>query len=119
MIAVADNHTLSTALRNLIANAVKFTPIGGTIEFNILERTADEIVFEIKDSGAGIPALQIPKLFQIESKIITTGTANEKGSGLGLLLVKEFIDKNNGKIQLISEIGKGTSAILTLPLAKI
>ncbi len=119
VIAFADNHTLSTALRNLISNAVKFTPIGGTIEFNILEQTSDEIVFEIKDSGAGIPAHQIPQLFQIESKIITTGTANEKGSGLGLLLVKEFIDKNNGKIQLISEIGKGTSAILTLPLAKI
>lgn len=119
VIVFADNHTLSTALRNIISNAVKFTPIGGTIEFNIIEQTADTIVFEIKDSGEGIPAHQIPKLFQIESKIVTTGTANEKGSGLGLLLVKEFIDKNNGNIQLISEIGKGTSAILTLPLAKI
>ena len=114
-IIVADNNTINTAIRNLISNAVKFTPIGGSIEFNLLTMQDDTIQFEIKDSGKGIPKESMEKLFKIDSKVITTGTLNEKGSGLGLLLVKEFVEKNQGTISLQSEINKGTRAILTFP----
>lgn len=110
-----DNNTINTAIRNLVSNAVKFTPIGGTIEFNLLSSTSNTIQFEIKDSGNGIPKEAMEKLFKIDSKIITTGTLNEKGSGLGLLLVKEFIEKNFGTVEIKSEVGNGTSAILSFP----
>lgn len=111
----ADNNTINTAIRNLVSNAVKFTPIGGRIEVNMIEQKNAMVVFEIKDNGVGIPERVKDNLFKIDSKVITTGTSNEKGSGLGLLLVKEFIEKNSGSITLQSEVGVGTRAILSFP----
>lgn len=111
----ADNNTLDTAIRNLVTNAIKFTPQQGTIDFNLLDVTPDMVLFEISDSGVGIPPDSLSKLFRIDSKVITIGTANERGSGLGLLLVKEFIEKNNGTIALESKINFGTKAKISLP----
>ena len=111
----ADNNTLDTAIRNLVTNAIKFTPQQGTIDFNLLDVTPDMVLLEISDSGVGIPPDSLSKLFRIDSKVITIGTANERGSGLGLLLVKEFIEKNNGTIALESKINFGTKAKISLP----
>lgn len=110
----ADNNLTHTIFRNILSNAIKFTPEGGTIQ---LSATAEEkyINISVADSGVGIPDEKIPKLFKLEKNFSTRGTNNEEGTGLGLVLVKEFVDKNNGRIQVKSEIGKGTVFTISLP----
>lgn len=108
-----DYHTLSTCFRNLITNAIKFTPNNGKITIASYEDD-DSINVIITDTGVGIPKGNLDKLFEIDKKIVTAGTNKEKGSGLGLLLTKEFIEKNNGILKIESEVNKGTKAIITL-----
>ncbi len=118
----ADPEMLKTVLRNLITNAIKFTHPGGTIAvsayYPVLPVTANgqkRIVFVVKDSGIGIDSQDIHKLFQISSKFSKQGTASEKGTGLGLLLSKEFVEKSGGRIWVESEPGKGSSFYFDLP----
>jgi len=111
----AHKHSVNTVVRNLVANAIKFTPEGGTVTVNA-QHGKGEVLVSITDTGVGIPASVIGKLFRIDTKHSTKGTADEKGTGLGLILCKEFIEKNGGTIGVQSEEGKGSTFYFTLPL---
>lgn len=107
-----DKYTMSFMIGNIVNNAVKFTPEGGSI--NIASKSDSEwIELLIRDTGVGMSEKQINKLFRIEESNSTLGTNNEKGTGLGLILCKEFIKKNGGDIRVESEIGKGSIFIIT------
>ena len=109
-----DKNMLDAILRNLISNALKFSYSGQKVE--ILARQKDNFVeVEVKDQGMGMDHRAVETLFDPERKVNSTGTNNEKGTGLGLFIVKEFVEKNNGSIRVESSTGKGTSFILTLP----
>ena len=110
----ADKAMISTILRNLISNAIKFTNPGGSIVISA-EQKQDEVMITVSDNGTGIKKESIDKLFRIEESTSTTGTQNEKGTGLGLLLCKEFILKHKGRIWVESEWGKGSEFHFTLP----
>ncbi|MEG8946497.1 PAS domain S-box protein [Rosettibacter firmus] len=114
----ADENLLLQAFNNLISNSIKFTNPGGKItvsaNINIEKRN---VQFVIEDTGIGIKKDDLPKLFKIDSKFTTTGTAGEKGSGLGLSLVHEIISKHGGDIWVESEYGKGTKFIFTIPIS--
>lgn len=110
---IADNKMLETIIRNIISNAIKFTPEGGKIIVSS-EDIDDKLRVNIKDTGVGIPEDKIPQLFNISSNYSTLGTQKEKGTGLGLVLCKEFIDLNKGTIEVKSELGKGTTFSITL-----
>lgn len=112
----ADRKMVNTVLRNLLSNALKFTEIGGKVVISAVS-SKNEVTFTIADNGVGIPKEKIDKLFSIDDNISTLGTSQEVGTGLGLLLCKEFIDKNNGKIRVESNEGTGSSFIFTLPIA--
>lgn len=103
----ADPDMLETIIRNLLSNAVKFTNKNGKISILAKQREGAVLV-EIEDSGVGIDSENMNKLFSISSNYSTQGTNKEEGSGLGLVLCKEFVEKHNGKIWVESEVGKGT-----------
>ena len=97
IIITADEKMISTVLRNLISNAIKFTPNGGTIHIDAIRMTG-QVEISISDTGIGMTPETIENLFRIETSFTTRGTGNEKGSGLGLLLCKEFVEKHGGRI---------------------
>lgn len=111
----ADREMINTVLRNLITNAIKFTESDGKI---IISTTVDNNsrIISITDNGVGISMERIEKLFVIDNNNSTPGTKNEKGTGLGLILCKEFIVKNNGTIWAESNPGNGTCFHFSLPL---
>jgi signal transduction histidine kinase/tetratricopeptide (TPR) repeat protein len=109
-----DIETLATVIGNCVNNAIKFSHEGGIIEVNAL-RTDSTIEIRIKDNGIGIDSSLIPNLFMIDKSNSTEGTANERGSGLGLILCKEFVELNDGKIIIESEKQKGTTVIISIP----
>jgi len=111
----ADKNMLNTVIRNLLSNAIKFTPERGRIEISS-EQKENEVEILISDTGVGIRPQDIDKIFRIDINHSTIGTAEEKGSGLGLILCKEFIEKNGGKIWVESEEGKGSKFYIRLPL---
>lgn len=110
----SDKNTLSTVIRNLLANAVKFTPEKGTITL-FTNDLNESIEFHIKDTGVGIKEENAAKLFNIDTNYTTLGTAEEEGTGLGLILCKEFVEAGGGKIWVESEPGKGSDFIFTIP----
>ncbi len=112
--AFADKSMISTTIRNLVSNAIKFTPHGGTINISAYEKERFVIV-TIKDNGTGISPETVEKLFNISKKISTLGTQGETGTGLGLALCKEFIEMNNGRIWVESELDKGSLFHFTIP----
>ena len=110
-----DYQMIHTVLRNIISNAIKFTDLNGTI--TIVNKAYDNFVeISVIDTGVGIKQDRINDLFRIDAQVSTIGTANEKGTGLGLLLCKEFIETNGGNIWVKSEIGKGSQFIFTIPV---
>lgn len=111
----ADENMLRTVLRNLISNAIKFTNIGGKIHIYATLKQ-EHVEISIADNGIGINKEKSKMLFEIISNTTTVGTANENGSGLGLVLCKEFVNKNGGEIWVESEEGKGSNFKFTLPL---
>ncbi|MBU8892867.1 MAG: PAS domain-containing protein [Bacteroidales bacterium] len=115
--AYADPQMINTVLRNLVNNAVKFTDSGKEVVVNA--RKEDKFLeVEVKDQGVGISPENLEKLFRIDVKYKTIGTSGEKGTGLGLILCHEFIQKNYGTIWCKSELGKGTSLYFTIPCEK-
>jgi len=110
----ADRNMLTTVLRNLASNAIKFTDKGGKIEIYAKQEDT-HIIISVSDNGVGIKPTTITKLFDITQKVSTEGTANESGTGLGLLLCKEFVEKNGGEIWVESEVGKGSDFKFSLP----
>jgi len=113
---LADHTMFHSILQNLISNALKFTHSGGLI-FVSAQDIPDFVVISISDSGIGISKENIEKLFRADKHYSTMGTNNEQGTGLGLVLCKELIEKNGGEIWVESEIGKGSRFIFTLPKA--
>ena len=111
----ADERMLQSIFRNLLTNAIKFTPAGGTVEISTEIKDGNCIV-SITDSGIGIPRETIENLFRIDKKIQTFGTNDETGSGFGLIITKELIEYNGGAISIVSEEGKGTIVSFTLPV---
>jgi signal transduction histidine kinase len=111
----ADYKMIDTVLRNLISNSIKYTPPGGKIEIIVDVKNNNAVIF-IKDNGVGIDEETQKKLFTI-GDIKSTGTSGEKGTGLGLLLCKDFIEKNKGTISVESSPGKGSTFIFTIPLS--
>ncbi|NBC83116.1 MAG: hypothetical protein GVY19_07015 [Bacteroidetes bacterium] len=110
----ADKNMIMTILRNLISNSIKFTHKNGRIDV-YAEQNPSNITITVSDNGIGIEPEILNKLFDISQKITTDGTANEKGTGLGLLLCKEFVERHNGKIWVESEIGNGSAFSFTIP----
>jgi PAS domain S-box-containing protein len=110
----ADLNMLNSVFQNLISNAIKFTPEGGTIEVSST-LTEKFIEVSITDSGIGIKPGDLSKLFRIDSHFSTKGTNNEEGTGLGLILCKEMIEKHRCTIWAESEYGKGTTFKFTIP----
>lgn len=113
---LADANMLKIVLRNLVSNAIKFTNPGGQIDIRT-EQTASTLTVTVSDNGVGIAPGTINSLFDISQKITTAGTSNEKGTGLGLLLCKEFVEKHDGKIWVESVQGKGSDFKFTLPIS--
>lgn len=113
----ADLNMFSTVFRNLLANAIKFTPEKGKISIH-LAKSDGFCEITVKDNGVGISPENLEKLFRLDSNHSTLGTNGEKGTGLGLILCKEFVEKHQGKIWIESEFGKGSSFKFTLPLKK-
>ncbi len=114
----ADREMLFTVLRNLISNSLKYTPECGSVNVTAV-RNGNETEITVFDTGVGIHKEDIPKLFRIDITHSTPGTDQEKGTGLGLLICKEFIEKNNGNICIESEPGKGTKFTINLLAAEI
>ncbi|MHC1774555.1 MAG: PAS domain S-box protein [Lentimicrobium sp.] len=114
LLAYADKTMVSTIVRNLVSNAIKFTNAGGNVTVKA-ERNQSNLLISVCDNGVGIKPEAIGKLFRIEESISTKGTGNEKGTGLGLILCKEFVENHGGKIWAESEGGKGSKFSFTIP----
>jgi len=111
----ADVNMFSMVFRNLVSNAIKFTNENGNISI-FIKKKHNFCEVTVSDNGVGISAENIQKIFSLDSNHSTPGTKGEKGTGLGLILCKEFIEKHNGKIWVESEVGKGSRFIFTLPV---
>ena len=113
---VCDPNMIAVVLRNLLMNAIKFSYSGTHIEIGFEER-AGTVSVSVKDSGTGMSEQVSSGLFKLAGNVTRTGTANEQGTGLGLILCKEFVEKNNGAIRVESELSKGSAFYITLPKA--
>jgi len=116
VVVYADRQMVHSILQNLVANAIKFTPPEGKVSISIVA-TGTNAVVTVADTGVGMNEAQIQKIFSSDYlSSTTTGTAGEAGTGLGLLLCRQFVEKNGGRIQVVSDSGKGTTFTFTLPL---
>ena len=109
-----DVSMITTVLRNLLSNAIKFTSQYGIIKIKV-EKDDKMVKVSVIDNGVGISNQDLEKLFKIDSNPTTIGTSQEKGTGLGLILCKDFVERNGGKIWVESELEKGSSFIFTIP----
>lgn len=113
----ADADMIETVIRNLVSNAIKFTNTEGTIKVNAVDER-DFVRVEIQDNGVGMKPEIAGSLFKIDAHVTTKGTKDEKGTGLGLIICKEFVEKHNGTISVASEVGHGTTISFTIPQIK-
>lgn len=114
-----NESSVKTVIRNLLSNAIKFSHDHSAIEIKTeVSDTNNKVIISIKDDGVGIPKENINKLFKIETSFTTYGTNNEKGTGLGLILCKQLIEKINGSIWVKSKENEGTTFFIALPLNK-
>jgi signal transduction histidine kinase len=109
----ADKNMMFSVIQNLLTNAIKFSDENGKIIIKTAEK-GDKTEITISDNGRGITEQNLTKLFKVDEIVTTTGTGGEQGTGLGLILCKEFVEKNNGEISVESKIGKGTKVTITL-----
>ncbi len=112
--AFADPNMVQTVIRNLMANAIKFTEQGGGVKISA-EYREGKALMSVRDTGIGMTSKQMENIFSIDQKTSTPGTAGEVGTGLGLPLCKEMIERNKGKIWVESDPGEGSSFHFTLP----
>lgn len=116
-LVLADREMLKTTLRNLVNNALKYTHPQGTVIIST-QKSEGYLQFTVSDTGMGIPSEYIDRLFEIDCSLSQEGTGKEKGTGLGLILCKEFVEKQGGTIWVESEVGKGSDFHFTIPLGK-
>ncbi len=114
IMVTADENMLRTVIRNLISNAIKFTPKNGIVSIEAEEKER-KVVISISDTGIGMSRDTIETLFKMETSFSSRGTENEKGTGLGLLLCRDFVEKHGGKIWVESEPGKGSRFLFSIP----
>ncbi|MFH0734675.1 MAG: ATP-binding protein [bacterium] len=114
IIIYADENMFNSIIRNLISNAIKYTPINGLIILFARNINNNELEFSVTDSGIGIPQDILHNLFKIEEKVSRTGTNKEQGTGLGLILCKEFVEKHGGKIWVKSKENEGSVFYFTI-----
>ncbi len=114
---LADEEMMLTILRNLLSNAIKFTNDNGRVAITGLVTDDHKVQISMQDNGVGMADDVLKSLFAIDKKITSAGTKNEKGTGLGLILCKEFIEKHNGGIWVVSILGKGSCFTIELPMA--
>jgi signal transduction histidine kinase len=112
-----DSKMITTVIRNLVSNALKFTHRNGKIVLSVEEINSHKVAVHIADNGTGMEKETLDTLFELGGTTSSAGTENEPGSGFGLILCKEFVEKNNGKIDIQSQKGKGTTVRFSLPLA--
>lgn len=110
----ADSNWTRIVIRNLLTNAIKYTHNNGKVTLSVKD-VEDFVSITVADNGVGISSEDIPKLFDMDMKFTMLGTSNEKGNGLGLLLCKEFVEKQGGKIWVESKLGEGSQFTFTLP----
>ncbi len=110
----ADENMMQSVFNNLLTNAIKFTNRNGEINITS-DKCEDMICFSVKDNGVGMDAKQKTLLFEMNKSFTTPGTTNEKGSGLGMILCKDFIEKHGGKIWVESSVGIGSEFFFTVP----
>jgi len=111
----ADKNMLQTVIRNLVSNAIKFTPKGGKISLNAKVSEDKSVEVSVKDSGIGMNPVMMDNLFRLDVRTNRPGTEGEASTGLGLILCKDFIEKQGGKIWVESEEGKGSVFYFTVP----
>lgn len=117
IVVYADMNMIKTVIRNLLSNAVKFTPEGGTVTISATKEK-NLIRVNVQDNGVGIDPEDLPKILNPEVHFSKEGTAQEAGTGLGLILCKGFIEKNNGELSVKSVVNDGTQFIFSLPTPK-
>jgi len=117
LVVYADRNMVSTILRNLVTNAIKFSETDNVVKIIAVKNT-EEIVITVCDNGIGMSQEELDSLFRIDVHHTTLGTVGEEGTGVGLILCKELVDNNGGKIWAESEIGKGSKFMFTLPSSK-
>jgi PAS domain S-box-containing protein len=117
IIVNVDVNMINAVFRNLITNAIKFTPSEGKITLKAIPE-GDKVIVSVADTGVGMSRETISKLFKISEKVSKPGTENEPGTGLGLILCKEFVEKNGGTINVESEEGRGSIFSFSLPVVK-
>jgi len=115
--AVADENHIKVILRNLISNAIKFTPDKGSIKLSTTIAN-NELIVSVTDNGKGMSTVEMDKLFFLNTHFSHSGTSGEKGTGIGLLLCRELVELNGGRLRVNSRIGKGSTFYFNLPLAK-
>jgi len=115
LIVYGDMSTINTIFRNLISNGIKFTNKGGCVTIGCADQSGDYCEIYVQDNGVGILPEKLEKLFSVSKSFTTRGTNNESGTGLGLILVKEFVDMNNGQISVESQVGIGTTFKIKFP----
>ncbi len=115
-IVYADEEMITVVMRNLISNAIKFTHRGGTITI-FTRKENDTVVFGVKDTGVGIPEEKLQHMFKASTNYTNPGTEGETGTGLGLIICKDFVEKNGGKIWIESKQGEGSMFYFSLPQA--
>ena len=115
-IVYADEDLLRSLFQNLISNAIKFTEIGGSVRIYSEKVQDDKLIFTIADNGVGMSAEKISTLFKIDQNTSSPGTNKEAGTGIGLLLCKEIVEKHNCKILVKSKIGEGSRFSFTMNL---
>lgn len=113
----ADKNVLISIIQNLLSNAIKFTPEGGKV-FISAENRDNLVHIGIRDTGIGMSETQLRGLFDINSTETTLGTNGEKGTGLGLILIKDLVERSGGSVTVSSEQGKGTLACFTMPVLR-
>jgi signal transduction histidine kinase len=113
---LADQNMIQTIVRNLLSNAIKFSHRGGSVIIKTTINDGNNANISIIDFGVGIEKSSLVKIFDISNSIGKPGTENEKSTGLGLILVKDFIEKNKGTITIDSQVGSGTTVSFTLPI---
>ena len=118
-VVFADRNMISAIIRNLISNALKFTFPGGTVTIGMELEDPETICVFVKDNGMGIQPSAMENLFKIEKRISIKGTASETGTGLGLILCKEFVEKNGGAIRVTSSVENGSAFFFTLPYSSL
>lgn len=114
---IGDKKMIGTIIRNLLSNALKFTPQKGEISVTVVPK-GDQVEISVMDTGVGIEKKVIEKLFKINNGFTTRGTENEKGTGLGLILCKEFVEKHGGEIAVESQPERGSRFYFSIPFSQ-